>query len=124
MNEWIFGGNAIATDLAVGNALAGAIGADVGDNLTFTNGKPLRLIGSQSTTPVAWFAHVPLKQSGYDRIAEFNTAGPYPLLNEAGVPNELIAVGKSKVIVEIGVREAIAAHWLQFIADHGYEVIP
>jgi hypothetical protein len=124
VTEWVFAANAIATNLIIGNSLAGAIGADVGDNLTFTNGKPLRLIGSQETTPVAWFAHVPLKETGYDRISEFNTAGPYPLLNSLGLSDQTIAAGKDAVTAEVGERHAIEERWLTFIQEQGYEVIP
>lgn len=124
MTEWIFSANVIATDMGVGNSFAMAIGADAGDGLTFTNGKALRLIGSQDSTPVAWFAHVPLKKYGFDQISEFITNGPYPLLNAIGLSDQVIAGGKSFITVEVGDRLSIRDSWQGFISSRGYEVIP
>lgn len=123
-SPWKYTINVIAIDPDVGNMLAGAIGVAPGDNLTFTVGTNLRLIGSTSSTPDAVFACVPLKQAGLDYCTEFASAGPYPLLNELGLTNEQIAAAKPAMLMEFGPRDQYDAHGIAFIAAHGYEVIP
>ena len=124
ISEWKFYGHALATSIAVGNRLAGVIGFNSNDGETFTNGVRLRPIGSSVTEPTAWFAAIPLKQAGHDAFTEFNTAGPYPILNALGVLTDEISYAKTVVFAESGDRQNVEGRWLEFIAANGYEVIP
>lgn len=122
--DWVAGVNAIATNLAKGNALAGLIGYSPKDNLAFTLGHKLRPIGSSSTEPTAWYISSPLKQTGLDYCNEFTASGPYPLLGGLGLTPEQVEDYKLAVFLECGDRASCEAHGLQFIREHGYELIP
>jgi hypothetical protein len=115
----------VATNKTVGDSLAAAIAFGPDDNKTFTRGTPLRLIGSESTTPVAWLAVVPLKQAAYDAVVEFNTPGPnFPLLNAAGLQDAQVLGAKVYVSALVGSREDILPQVASYVASLGYEVVP
>lgn len=115
----------IATDIAVGDSIAAAVAFAPDDDKTFTRGTPLRPIGSNATTSTVRLAVVPLRQSAFDVVTEFNSAGPvYPLLNARGKPDAAVAYAKTKVITIAGERSAIRAQIAEFLLTNGYEVIP
>ena len=115
--EWEYAAIIVCTDEAIGNALAGAIGWDVGDSQTFTNGTDVTKAGQHGK-----FASVPLKQTGHDYIAEFMTDGPWPNLNARGIPDALILQGKAAMPVIMLGANTIRAQSMQFLADNGWEV--
>lgn len=123
LTEWDGAINAITTELAIGNALAGAIGWDVEDNLTFSKGDRLRPVGSNDTEPTAWGACVPVRQPAVATANEF-AAGGYPERFAAqGIANATIDYARTKITVEAGDRATMEAHYLQFLADNGWELI-
>ena len=122
VERYDFGGNVMTTDLALGNAMALAIGGPTWAN-TFGAIK-LRPVGSQSTTPTAWFANLNMRQHWHDCLVEFNGAGPYPLVNGHGVDDNQVAYAKTKIVLEVGDRDAIGFNVPQFLLAQGYEVIP
>lgn len=133
MTAYLYKANCIALNLAVGDALAGAIGITPEDattfsvhgtrlyapGTTFTNTGPL---GSPvaSAAPVAWFAAPLLTEREYELVQEFLSDGPYPGLNACGVSDAVIAAAKPAMVIEVGERAATEANWRQHIADAGY----
>jgi len=116
---------------AIGNALAAAIDPDAEGHLTFTPEKALKCypagttfsgsgLGKTASNPVSAYAAFPLlKATGYARVTEFMSAGPYPLLNDLGISNAQIAAGKSALTITAGPRGQIGTG-PQFVAAQGY----
>jgi hypothetical protein len=116
--EWVKAVLIVCTDESVGNALAGAIGWDAGDSLTFTNGTDVTKAGQSGK-----FASVPLKQTGHDYIAEFMTDGPWPNLNARGITDALIIQGKAAMPAIMLGANTIRAQAVPFLADNGWGVV-
>ena len=107
----------ITTDVAVGNALAGAIGTSPDDNKTFDYGVRLRTIGGPNVE-VARSTGGWMSYSVASLIQEFLTNGPYTNLNAAGVTNEMVAAGKAALAIRLaGGPEGFDTFW----ASLGYE---
>ena len=129
--EWIYYCNALTTNKPLGDAMGVALDPDPGATEAFTT--KLRPIGSDDTEPSAWFAPVPLKQSGHDIVAEF-AAGGYPsIFTDAGYSHAQIDAlrtpmpeygGKPAMLLEYGPRATIEGNGLAFIAAQGYEIVP
>jgi hypothetical protein len=110
---------------SIGNALAAAVGY-AGRGFVFGGefGIGLRAIGSQSTTPVAWAAYSPARQSVADIVAEYSGDGPYPLLNGRGVTDQQVSAAKAVLAAECYPRETHEDALDSVLAAHGYELIP
>ena len=120
--EWIYYCNALTTNKALGDAMGVALDPDPGATEAFTT--KLRPIGSDDTEPSAWFAPVPLKQSGHDIVAEF-AAGGYPqVFVDAGYTAAQIDLARASITLEYGPRATIEGNGLAFIAAQGYEIVP
>lgn len=134
MSEYIYACNAVCLEsgLAIGNALAAAIDQDTGWNQTFTKGLKCYPAGTTfsgigplrtASNPVAARASFPLlKATGYALVSEFNGAGPYPLLNGLGFSDQVIAAAKDVITLEVGPRETIEPHGIEFVQSLGYVV--
>lgn len=134
MSGYIYWISAVATDVAAGNALAALIGAEPGDSTAFDRARDLFPSGTtfdvagappfehyEADNPVvAYYVGVAAKQEAYDNAAEYASAGPYPLLNALGVPNEQVAWFKERVHVQAGTRETTEPNWRNFIESLGY----
>lgn len=120
--SWDYWMNVIATNKAVGNSMATAIGSEPDDNKTFDKGTPLRLIGGQNT--VAWCADTCMTATGFALVSEFLGDGPYPLLNARGKTDQQIQAAKPYLIIEVGPRSECQGRWAAFASEHGYEVVP
>lgn len=120
MSAYVNWTNVLTTNLQLGNAMAGLIGADVGDNETFTKGVQLREIGGPNIA-AAWGAAVPITARALALIEEFNSAGPYPLLNARGASDDLIAQAKAVIMIEAGPHAELFDHAEAFWFDDGYE---
>lgn len=119
---WIYYCNALTTNKALGDAIGVALDPDPGATEAFTT--KLRPIGSDDTEPSAWFAPVPLKQSGYDIIAEF-AAGGYPaIFTDAGFTHAQIDLARASITLEYGPRSEVEGNGLAFIQSLGYEIVP
>lgn len=118
LTQWV---NVLTTDRALGDAMAGLIGADadVGDAQTFTKGRRLRALHG-SADVVAWGASMAASPATVARIAEFNGPGPWPMLNALGASDALIAQAKGAIRVEAGPRAAYFDRTLTYWAAHGY----
>lgn len=112
--------NVLTTNLPLGNAMAGLIGADEGDNLTFNKGRTMRAFGGPATV-AAWGAAVPITARALALIEEFNGPGPYPLLNARGASDGLIAQAKAVIQIEAGPRAQFFGRAESFWSEHGYE---
>ena len=138
--DWEGGLLAITTHLQTGSALAAAVDPLPRGDLTFINGLPLRLAGSDATTPVAWAAELPLRRRGVAIVRSFLGETVQQLLAR-GVPqgeateaanwftdrgfNVLgLIAARSVMKLRVGTRAEIRGRLLEFIAEHGYEVIP
>lgn len=122
--EWIKYALVIAKDKTVANGFASMIDPDSGGHLTFTDNTGLRLIGSQSTTPTAWFAGIPLRQRGYDIIEQFTLGQVHPFLADKGVTQQSVTAAQPAFIIQIGDRAELESAFSAFIQSNGYEVIP
>ena len=124
--EWVGWANITTTDKPLGDNLGAKMNPDPGaiPGVTEEFVTPLRPIGSNSTTPTAWFTAVPMKQLGLDMLAEFNGPGPYNLLALINVSPEEVALAKPVLVMEYGDRATYEGHGLTFIASQGYEIIP
>lgn len=122
MSAYVNWTNVLTTNIQLGNAMAGLIGADVSDNVTFNKGRALRASGGPDTV-VAWGAAVPITDRALALIEEFNGAGPYPLLNARGASNGLIAQAKAVITIEAGARAEMFGHAEAFWSAHGYEPV-
>lgn len=134
MSEYIYACNAVCLEsgLAIGNALAAAIDPDTGGNHTFTKGLKCYPAGTTfngigplrtASNPVAARASFPLlKSTGYAMVAEFNGDGPYPMLNGIGFSDQVIASAKDVITLEVGPRETIEPHGIEFVQSLGYVV--
>ncbi len=76
-----------------------------------------------SSAVVARGVAVAVKVAATAKIAEFNSDGPYPLLNALGATTEFIAFAKSVVHVECAPRAEIENNAVTFWASFGYEPI-
>jgi hypothetical protein len=122
MSEYVNWTNVLTTNLPLGNAMAGLIGADDGDNQTFTKGRTLRAAGGPNTV-VAWGAAVPITDRALALIDEFNGPGPYPGLIARGATPELVAQAKAVITIEAGQRAQLFGHAETFWSEHGYEPV-
>lgn len=134
MTAYIYACNAVCKEsgLAIGNALAAAIDPDTGGAQTFDKGVRCYHAGTTFTgtgpmriasNPVAARASFPLlNATGYALVAEFNRAGPYPQLNALGFSDQVIAAAKDVITLEVGPRETIEPHGIEFIQSLGYVV--
>ena len=120
MSAYVNWTNVLTTNLPLGNAMAGLIGADEGDNLTFNKGRTMRAFGGPATV-AAWGAAVPITARALALIEEFNGPGPYPLLNARGASDGLIAQAKAVIQIEAGPRTQFFGHAEAFWSEHGYE---
>lgn len=130
MTAYLYKANCIAKVAAVGDALAGAIGITAEDATTFSrSGTRLYPAGTsiaydsehRPTTPTdVRFAAPLLTAREHDLVQEFLSDGPYPGLSACGVSDQEIAAAKPHMVIEVGERAAIEAHWQEFIADNGY----
>lgn len=114
-----------ASGKAYGNALARAVGykgkADAFGVASFLG---CRAIGSVSTTPSHYVLYTIAHQDRVPYVNEFNSAGPYTLLNAAGAPSNMIAACKANMVVQIVDTPAdIDEYAVQFLADNGLELI-
>lgn len=119
---------------ALGNALAAGIDPGNGGNKTFTAGRGLACypagttftgtgLGKTASNPVSAYAAFPLLTAlGYSRVAEFMSAGPYPLLNGLGFSDAQIAAGKAALIIEAGPRAQYESGGRAFAQSRGYVV--
>lgn len=133
MSEYLYECHVICPveNAVIGNALAGAIDPDSGGALTFTDAKAIKCypagttfsgsgLGKVPSQPASAYAAFPLlKPTGYARVTEFMSAGPYPLLNALGISNAQIAAGKAALTITAGPRGEIGTG-PQFIAGNGY----
>jgi hypothetical protein len=125
--EWKYSLVAVTSDLPVAAAFAAPLAADPGNAGLWDNPVPLRPIGSQDTEPTRWGIAIPCKARIYVAATEFDSAGPYPNLNAAGIDNSTIAYAKTKMWVLT--RECDPPKYLIDRADDlaatlGYERIP
>jgi hypothetical protein len=131
MTAYLYRANCIAKSVAVGDALAGAIGITPEDASTFsrcgtalflegttlnTNGR----FGTHLGTPDARFASPLLTAREYALVQEFISDGPYPGLNAVGVSTAMITAAKPQMVIEVGERAAMEAHAQAFITGAGY----
>lgn len=115
---------AITTDEEIGNAIAAALDANTEGHLTFTKGAKLRVAGTQSTTPTAWYAAMPVTAAVYAVAQEFADGGyPQPLL-DAGVAQAMLDAARTAITFQAGERAGLEGTGLPFIAANGYEIIP
>lgn len=133
MSEYLYECHVICPveNAVIGNALAGAIDPDSGGALTFTDAKAIKCypagttfsgsgLGKVASQPVAAYAAFPLlKATGYARVTEFMSAGPYPLLNALGITDAQIAAGKAALTITAGERGQIGTGQ-QFVVAQGY----
>ena len=117
MAKWC---DVVTTDVALGNALAGKIGTSPDDNKAFNYGRKLRAIGGENVE-VARATGGPMSDAIAAAVSEFNTSGPYPLLNAAGITNGEIAA--AKLVLTVSVCEYGAQDPLAFWASLGYEPV-
>lgn len=122
MTAYVNWTNVLTTNLPLGNAMAGLIGADEGDNLTFNKGRQLRAAGGPDAV-VAWGAAVPITARALALIDEFNGPGPYTGLIARGATPELIAQAKSVITIEAGPRAQFFGRAEAFWTDHAYAPI-
>lgn len=88
------------TDKDQGNLLASLFAAEPGDEYTFDHAAALRPVGT-SDPAVRWGGIVQVKQNVYGAVLEFNSAGPYPNLNLAGLTNQDVADFKAIVQMQV-----------------------
>lgn len=134
MTDYIYAANVVCLEsaLAIGNALAAAIDPDTGGSETFTKGLKCYPAGTTfsgvgptrtaSNPPAARASFPLLKATGYAMVAEFNGDGPYPQLNALGFSDQVIAAAKDVITLEVGPRETIEPHGIEFIQSLGYVV--
>lgn len=124
-----FAGMVFGACLVGGEAIANAVSLAVGHRGTGPafggeRGIGLRALGSQSTTPVAWGAYTVAKADTEARVAEYNTAGPYPNLNALGMTDPQVAVAKAVLTAEYFPRATHEYSFVEWLASKGYEIIP
>lgn len=114
--------NAITTNKAIGDAMGVAIDPDPNAQESFTT--PLRPVGSADTVPSAWFTSCCLSQSGHDYVSSF-IAGEYPqvLINQ-GITAEQIDYARTVIVAEVIDRDGMGNASWDFLASHGYEIVP
>lgn len=122
MSAYVNWTNVLTTNLPLGNAMAGLIGADDGDNLTFNKGRTLRAAGGPATV-VAWGAAVPITALALALIDEFNGPGPYTGLIARGATPELVAQAKAAITIEAGPRAQFFGRAEAFWLEGGYEPV-
>ena len=134
MTAYIYAANVVCLEscLAVGNALAAAIDPDTGGAETFTKGARCYPVGTTftgigpsrvaSNSPAARATFPLLTANGYALVSEFMTAGPWPLLNALGFSDAQIAGAKAVITLEVGPRETIEPHGIEFVQSLGYVV--
>lgn len=121
---WSYWLIAISTDLQKGSGLAAALDPSPRGDLTFLQGAKLRPIGSQSLTPTAWAASIPLRQSGYDVVQEFLAGRVHPTLAARGVTQQILDDALPTMSLLCGAREIYESQGEAFIAANGYERVP
>lgn len=131
----------VATDYTVGNFVAAKIDPNSGGMRTFDNAQrlypagatftvtppapdtqPPKTVVTPSAPEAARYIAVPVRAPVAAIIAEFNGAGPYPLLNAEGIDDTLVATAKAVLrarVTDINDRDLSA--WL---ASLNYEVPP
>lgn len=109
----------------IGNVFALAAGfKGLGQAFGGEFGLGLRAVGSNSTTPIAWAHQAVARDTAAELVAEYNSAGPYPLLAEKGIGTGQVTVAKSVVVVERFSRETHEYGFVGWLASKGYEIIP
>lgn len=128
---------AVATNKAVGNAVAALVAVEPGDSSAFDVGIPCYPSGTVFSTavdgpisvrvpsnqPIAWCVPTSCTQSVYEVAAEFAGDGPYPLLNARGMTDAQVAAAKAHVAVFAGPRSTTEPNWRTHIESLGY-VLP
>lgn len=114
-SAYVFWLNACTDNIALGDSFAAMLGGDVGDKKSFTNGIELsgggRGVSSAAT------------QKAMDRIAEYNTAGPWPLLNAIGATDAKIIEAKKVLFAECGQRAIKEGNAAAFWSSNGFTVV-
>ena len=108
----------ITTDMTLANYFASLLGDSSGDSQMFTNSFDVKHDGDI----IGKFVAVPLKQSGYDRLAEFNSNGPYTLLNALGIDNTSIANAKTKITVFVGDKADVETQLQQHLTQNSLTI--
>ncbi len=112
--------------VAAGNPMARLVGYK-GTDPAFGNKSSVRL----RKAGVDYFLHTDLAHHQRQPIvAEFNGAGPWPLLNAIGANNQTVTAAKSAIVVEyvhIGPDTSgydFDAGLQDFLTSNGFEVVP
>lgn len=123
MSEYVYWLNACvaAEHVAVGDAMSALLGPEPGDSKAFSQGSKLRRIGDSTNATAAYGVSLAVKKSTHDCIAEFNSDGPWAVLNSIGATDQVVLAAKQCVSAECGPRAEKEGEAAALWASLGYE---
>lgn len=113
----------LTTDKAQGNLLASFFASEPNDDQTFDRAAALRPVGS-SGAATHWGGPLQVKLATAAAVNEYNTAGPYPILNGVGLTNTDVADFKVDIQMQLVPRGTGRQAWADWLTALNLEIIP
>lgn len=120
--KWEYVIFALAATPEVGNRYAAALANDSGDATAFSKPPTVRRLDDANVTGI--FVSTPARATGLAAVQEFNSDGPYPILNAAGIDDAQIAADKASFVCVAGHHTTMEMTEAAWLASLGYEIIP